>query len=75
MTKLLAKFKGLYFAEIGKADKKSEKMTFRNVNVEAGTQSSNFSSIPAGGVIVVVVDVPLEKLAKTTTVVEDIMSE
>jgi phosphoribosylformylglycinamidine synthase subunit PurL len=73
VTKLLAKFKGLYFAEIGKADKKSEKMTFRNVNVEAGTQSSNFSSIPAGGVIVVV-DVRLEKLAKTTTVVEDIMS-
>jgi len=73
VTKLLAKFKGLYFAEIGKADKKSEKMTFRNVNVQAGTQSSNFSSIPAGGVIVVV-DVRLEKLAKTTTVVEDIMS-
>lgn len=73
VTKLLAKFKGLYFAEIGKADKKSEKMTFRNVNVEAGTQSSNFSSVPAGGVNVVV-DVPLEKLAKTTSVIENIMS-
>ena len=73
VTRMLAKFNELYIAEIGKADKRSKNVIFKNANTDAVTQSLDSSSAPAGEGMVVV-DIPLEKLAKTTIVIEKIMN-
>jgi phosphoribosylformylglycinamidine synthase len=72
VTRMLAKFNGLYVAEIGKADKQSRRVIFKNVNTDPLTQTQDFSSFPPGEVTVV--DIPLERLAKSTNVIENIMS-
>ena len=71
VTRMLAKFK-LYVAEIGKADKRSKNVIFKNVNTDPVTKTSD--SCSAATAEVIVVDIPLEKLAKTTNVIENIMS-
>jgi phosphoribosylformylglycinamidine (FGAM) synthase-like enzyme len=72
VTRMLAKFNELYVAEIGKADKRSKSVIFKNVNTDPVTKTSDSCSAATGEVIVV--DIPLEKLAKTTNVIENIMS-
>jgi phosphoribosylformylglycinamidine synthase subunit PurL len=69
---MLEKFNELCIAEIGKADTRSRKVIFKNVNKDPLTQNPDFSSVPAEEIIVV--DIPLERLAKGTDVMENIMS-
>jgi phosphoribosylformylglycinamidine synthase len=69
---MLEKFNELCIAEIGKADTRSRKVIFKNVNKDPLTQNPDFSSVPAEEIIVV--DIPLERLAKSTNVMENIMS-
>jgi phosphoribosylformylglycinamidine synthase subunit PurL len=73
VTRMLAKFNELYVAEIGKADKRSKNVIFKNVNTDPVTRTSDSCSAATGEVIIV--DIPLENLAKTTNVIENIMSE
>ncbi len=73
VTRMLAKFNELYVAEIGKADKRSKNVIFKNVNTDPVTRTSDSCSAATGEVIIV--DIPLENLAKTTNVIESIMSE
>jgi phosphoribosylformylglycinamidine (FGAM) synthase-like enzyme len=72
VTRILAKFNGLYVAEIGKAEKRRRNVIFKKVNTDQVTQTSDFRSVPAREVTVI--DIPLEKLTKTTNVIENIMS-
>ena len=72
VTEILAKFNGLHVAEIGKADKRRRNVIFRNVNTDHLTQTPHFCSVPAEEIIVA--DVPLEKLVKSTNIIENIMS-
>ncbi|MFL6331166.1 MAG: phosphoribosylformylglycinamidine synthase subunit PurL [Nitrososphaeraceae archaeon] len=64
---MLSKFKGLRFAKIGNADKHNENVIFRN--------TGRRSSAEADAVTVVVVDIPLKKLAKTINAIEEIMNK
>ena len=72
VTEILAKFNGLHVAEIGKADKRRRNVIFRNVNTDHLTQTPHFCSVPAEEIIVA--DIPLEKLVKSTNVIENAMS-
>ncbi|HJT49595.1 MAG TPA: phosphoribosylformylglycinamidine synthase subunit PurL [Nitrososphaeraceae archaeon] len=73
VTEMLAKFKGVHVAEIGKADKRNENLVFGSVNAKMNGQTSDFSPAATREGIVVA-NIPLKELAKSSNIIENIMS-
>jgi phosphoribosylformylglycinamidine synthase subunit PurL len=68
--RMLSKFKGLYFAEIGKANNKNKNVIFRNKRLDP----LDFTLALASDVKQNIVEMPLQKLANANNVIENLMN-